>query len=453
MNYYKHLLKLNFSDQSKTFKIALPIIMAQMIWAIGPFINTFLSAKLGHPQLAAQALVSMMFFTLGSFGWGTLAAVGILTAHHYGAKEHDNITQIVQQGFILALLLSIPACFLMWQGPAILSLLGQDPKLVQMSVPYFHALAWTMPAVYFGAVPAEFIIGTGRTRVLLWLSAAEIPINIFLKYSFMFGKFGFPKLGLSGLGWGITTICWMFSIIYLAYIVLQPEYRRYQFLRWQKQQWHHLREIFSVGWPIALTFIVEVAFFAVLTMLVGRIGADELAANQIAMQFLGFFSALLFAIGQATTSRAGQALGAKNASEASLASISGIQLSWYFVLFIALLFWFFPKLIISIDLNVNAPENATVVYYSILFLRLSAILTLFDSSRIVSAGILRAYKDTKFAMYASTAGFWVIGILACYLLSFVLHLGADGLWWGMIFGVASGAFMQLWRFFTKHFKY
>jgi MATE family multidrug resistance protein len=440
------LLKFNFTRQAKTLNFALPMMAAQLMWALGPFANTFLAAKLDPYSLAAIGLINTMFFTLCSMGWGMLAPVGILAAHYYGANEKDKLAQILQQGFCLSLLLSIPIFLLMWYAPSILLFLGQSPRVVALTVTNFHLFAIMIPSMYILSMLTEFLVGIGKTRVILLLSLIELPLNLCLKYLFMFGKLGFPRLGLIGIGWGVLLLDWLLFFIYISYTLFYKDHRQYHLWRWRHQNWRHLTKIIHIGWPIAISFMLEIGFFTAITLLVGKIGAETLAANQIALQFLTFLAAMFFGLGQATTSLAAQTLGKNSQHLAKEYSFSGLQIALYLVCFIIIIFIWCPHLLIGIDLNLHDPNNQTIIHMAATFLRITAFFVLFDSFRIVLSAILRAYKDTHFSMYVTSIGFWGIGLVLAYLLAFTFKLGIYGLWTGLIIGGAVGTILLCWRF-------
>ena len=166
MNTLQQLSRFQWRDQQATVKLALPIMLAQLVYALGPFVNTFFAAKLGHQALAAAALVTVVFFTLASLGWGGLSSVGILAAHHYGAKKQENIAQVFQQGLVAAIIISIPSSWLMYNAPHLMHMLGQNPALIKLATPYYHALAWAMPTMYLGVIPLETLVGLGKTKII-----------------------------------------------------------------------------------------------------------------------------------------------------------------------------------------------------------------------------------------------------------------------------------------------
>lgn len=443
----------NPSLQAKTLKLALPMMAAQLIWAIGPFANTFLAAKLDANSLAAIALITTSFFTFCSMGWGILAPVGILAARYHGANEPDKVAQVVQQGACLSLLLTPPVFLLMWHAPTILLFLDQDPKIVALTVENFHLFAWMIPSMYFLSMITEFLVGIGKTQVILFLSIIEIPLNLFFKYVLIFGKFGFPKLGLIGIGWGVLLLDWLLVFIYTYYAAFYKQHRIYTLWRWHlSKNWKHLFEMIHLGWPIAISFVMEIGFIAIVTLLTGRLGDDTLAANQISLQFLTFFSAMLFGLGQACTALISRSLGRKNPILARQYSISGILISLYLVIIICIIFIFFPKIIIAIDLNPNDPKNILITNMATAFLKCAALFILFDSARIIFSAILRAYKDTHYAMYVTLFGFWGTGLFTAYILAFSCHLGIYGLWGGLIIGGAIGGILLYLRFLTSPHK-
>ena len=185
----------------------------------------------------------------------------------------------------------------------------------------------------------------------------------------------------------------------------------------------------------------------------GSLGSQLLAANQIALQYMGAFMTVIFSIAQAITVRMGHLLGAKEIRAAEKSSYLGTAIAIAFISVISIIYLFFPEPLISVDFNVHDPDNYSIVSEIKTLLAIAALFQIFETMRIALFGSLRSLKDTKFTMAASMISFWGIALPTGYLLATQLQLGGAGFWWGMVLGAGASATLLQWRFRLKMRRY
>ncbi|MHB1221701.1 MAG: MATE family efflux transporter, partial [Gammaproteobacteria bacterium] len=207
--------------------LSLPLIVTGVIESSITFFSTFFLAKLGEQAIAAGALVNWVFATLMVVMWGALTAVSVVVAQKQGEKNKLAISEVLRDGLTLGLLLVIPSFLIIWNMAPILILFGQSPALVTLAQSYFHALAWGILPDFTMLVLLQFLIGLGHTRVSMLFIMFWVPVAIFCNYILIFGLLGFPKLGIAGIGWGMTASYWLTAGFLIAYLCIQRDYREY----------------------------------------------------------------------------------------------------------------------------------------------------------------------------------------------------------------------------------
>ncbi len=438
--------KFSANEISALVKLTIPLILSGLVQASVGFFSTVFLAHLGTEDLAAGSIGIWIFSTLMVILWGTLTSVSVLIAQKYGAKDDKAISHVLRDGLLLALIFVIPSTLLLLNISPLLLLLGQPAATVKLIHSYMYGLAWGLLPDLIGLVLMQFLIGLGHTRTEMVFSFVWVPINIFCNYALVFGKFGFPTLGIAGIGWGATLAYWISTLGLIIYLVLNRGYRHYFQYMWHLNHPNFLKELFQIGLPMGTMYSIEIGFFLVLTLLMGYFGYQAMAANQIALQYLGQLSVVTFSIAQAVTVRMGHTLGAQEPWLANRAAYLGILIAIIFMGFVALFYWFYPEVLIALDFNVTQKGNAEIVSFAIQFLALSALFQLFESVRITLFGALRGLKDTSFTLFTSIISFWFVALPLGYVLAKFLHLQGAGLWWGMTVGAASGAVLLFWRF-------
>jgi len=434
------------------FALALPLILSGLVEASIGFASTLFLSKLGPKTLAAGALVVWFFATMMMIIWGLFTAISVSVSHCQGANNLKGTSYVMRDGFVLALLLTIPISLMIWHFATILQLLGQGDQLIKIATPYFHALSWSIFPDFTGIVLLQFVIGLGHTRTNLAFTLSWVVLNIAANYILIFGYLGLPALGISGLGWGTTISYWVTTIAWLIYLLSRQYYRHYfaNIFRWQAPYYYW--ELITVGIPTGAMWCIEISFFFALIVLMGHIGVNVLAASQVTMQYISLFISILFAIAQAITVRVSNQLGAQNTQAIYNGVHAGLAIAIVTMLCLAVVTWVFPDFLIGLDFNPHRPAGAQVTHYARIFLAISCGFLLLEAIRIPLFGALRGLKDTRSTLICSLFSFWCIAIPIGQLFKNYLHMGASGLWWGLLFSGFISTTILWWCYQKKCLK-
>lgn len=439
-------IKTFLSESKILFLLSLPLIGSGILENSLGFFSTIFLAHLSQEALAAGALVGWMFATLMVIMWGTLSATSTIVSHRHGAKDDVGVARALRDSLIFAMLAAIPAMLLIWNLTPILLLLGQNPKTIALAQAYLHALTWAIFPDFIFTVLLHFVTGLGHSRTNLFFTLLWVPLNIFLNYILIFGKFGAPALGIAGIGWGLTISFWLITTIMALYLLLNKSYRVYRQHLIHNPIPSALAEILRIGLPMGLMFCIEVAFFTCVTLLMGTISDTALAANQITMQYLGQLSTVSFCLAQAVTVRMGHRLGAGDPAAAQRAGYIGMLMALIFMIVVAFIYWIFPYQLISVDFDVHSAQHHSVVELAKQLLLICAFFQIFESIRITAFGALRALKDTRFTLLISILTFWMISIPLGYFLAMKLHWDGYGVWSAMVISQMIGAAILVRRY-------
>ena len=439
------------SELAATIRLAGPVAGAQLAQVSLGFIDTVMVGRLGETALASVALGSTLYFFLFIMCIGVMQAVGPLVAQAFGREEPDAIGRVVRQGLWLGLLLAIPAFFVLRNLEPLLVAAGQDPVVAAQAQAYLKALSWGfLPALWFIGLRG-FVEGVGQPWPVPVIAFTGAGVNIAANWVLMFGKLGFPALGVVGTGWA-SCIVYVSMCVALALIAgFGRPYRPYRvFASLRRPDVEVFRELFRVGWPIGVTFGMESGLFSMTAFLMGLLGPTVLAAHQVALQSAAFTFMLPLGIGIATAVRVGQAVGRADAAGVRWAGYVGMGLALAIMCATALLFWSAPRAVVSLYLDLDAPANAEVVTLAVALLGYAAAFQLFDGLQVSAAGALRGLKDTRVPMLIGFVAYWLIGLGTGASLCFGLGWGARGLWTGLLVGLAVAGVLNLLRFRHIH---
>ena len=436
-------------EVNKLLRLIIPLVLTGFIESSVGFLSTLFLAHLGTKELAAGAIVQWIFFTLIVVLWGTLSSISVLISQKHGAQDEKGVVQTLYDGLVLSVIMVIPAYLLLKNLAPVLISIGQDSAMVAYANDYLRGLTWALLPDFIGLVLLQFLIGLGHTRTNMAFSLLWVPLNIFCNYALIFGKFGFPQLGMAGIGWGTALAYWISTLLLMLYLALKKNYRSYCKALLLLRETRFLSELCQIGLPMGAMYCIEIAFFLVLTLMMGRMGSDQLAANQIALQFMGQTSVMTFAVAQAVTVRMGHTLGANHPHEAERAAYIGVCFALGFMFIVALCYWCIPEKLIAYDLDLRLAENTPIVGYAVKLMMYCGIFEMLEAVRFVLFGALRGLKDTRYTLVVSIISFWLVALPAGYLLGVKLNYGADGLWLGTLLGAVVGITMLALRFRIK----
>ncbi|MUG96690.1 MATE family efflux transporter [Scytonema sp. UIC 10036] len=429
--------------------LAVPLAGAQLSQGATTFVDTVMMGSLGSQIIAAGALGASIFHILMYMGSGIVSSVSPLAAEGYGAGRVELVSRVVRQGLLLSLILAVPITLLIWNGGTLLRLFGQEPKTIVLAQEYLKAIAWGyLPGLSF-AVLRSFVSALSKPRPVIAIVIGGTLLNIVGNYILMFGKYGFPALGLAGIGYASALSYWAMFAALAIYILNHSQLRIYRaFSKIYQFESKVFWELVRVGLPIGVLAGVEGGFFTCVTFLMGQLGTVTLAAHQIAFQTAVLTFMIPVGLSIATTVRVGQLVGQENPTGARLAGFVGIGLGAAFMAVMGILFWVFPERIVSLYIDTTDPKNATVVGLAKQLLGVAAMFQIADGIQVAAAGALRGLKDTRIPLLIGALAYWGIGLTCGYTLGMLLGFGGIGLWWGFVIGLALAAAVLTWRFST-----
>jgi len=435
------------SEFKYSFKLALPLIATEVIYALNSFIATVMVAHLGKEQLAANALVWSIYLAVIVFFIGIFCAISVMVAQSFGAKDDVGIGICFKQGLIMAIILALPMMLIMWSTPIVLVWTKQDPAVIRAAQPFFYSLIWVMLPLNVFVVIEQFLVGILKTRLVMLLTVLSVPTGIFFSYAFLFGKFGLPKAGLAGIGYGWAVAYSLMATYCICYALFSKQLKKYSlFKQWWFVESKFLFEMIRIGLPMGFMWCSELIFFAVVAMMMGVLGTTVLAAYQIASQYFMIALVILFGLHQCVSIRVGNEVGKNSRDKLHLTLAVNMGTGLALLSVFSIFYFIFPQAAISLDIDVNSPDFKAVALEAAKFFPIVGVLLISDCIRIVSAGALRGLKDANFQLLISLFGFWGIAFPSAYLLAFKLGYGGVGIWWGIVIGLFVTGVMFLMRF-------
>ena len=211
-------------------QLSWPMILTNLGQTAMTATDVLMMGRLGPDALAAGSLGANLYFMPLIFGLGLMTAASPMIAVELGRKRHSvrDVRRTVRQGLWLAIMVSIPIWFLLWQAEPILNAMGQEPRLAAMAGSYVHTLMWASTPFYGYLVLRSFISALERPRWALLIVFSAVAFNVLANWCLMFGNLGFPALGLPGAGIATTTSSLFMFAGMAAVVSIERRFRRYR---------------------------------------------------------------------------------------------------------------------------------------------------------------------------------------------------------------------------------
>ena len=433
--------------------IAAPLAAAYLAEIAMLITDMAIVGRLGSVQLAAVGLAGDLMMEVMLFSMAIVSIVGVLVAQAIGAGDAQSGAHHLRQGLWLATALSIPGMLLCWNLTPLLALTDQDPAVLAFGEAYLRAVVWCfLPSLWF-VVLREFVAALSRPQSVMVITIAAVGLNAVLTYGLVFGALGLPALGVAGAGWATSIVCWVMFAALAWHMTRAAHFKPYRvFHALGRLDPAACWQILVLGLPLGGLALMEGGLFAVTAILMGVLGAEALAANQIVITVIATTFVVAMALGEAAAIRVAYGIGAGDPAQAQRAGLLGIGLGVLVMAAAAVVFLAAPETLAGLFLDLGDPDNREVVELTAGLFVIAAVFQIFDGVQAISSRALRGLRDTFAPMWIAGLGYWGFGIPGGYLLAFVFGYGASGLWWGLALGLSVTAVMLAWRFFRLSWR-
>ena len=424
--------------------LAIPVVLSQIGQVTVSLADNMMVGHTGTAELAASAFANNVFIIGMFFGMGITYGLTPLVGKAFGNNKPEDVVQWLKNGIFTHLAASVALSVIMFGVYFFLPFMGQTDDVLELARPYYLLLcASCLPFMLFFSVK-QFFEGIGNTKMAMQITLIANAINIAVNYILIFGKFGFPEMGLMGAGIGTLISRLVMPLLFVIYIIRIPRFRRYFSLA-HAQPFNKSRivSLLKIGIPIGLQIIVEVLTFSIGAIMMGWLGETPLASHQVAIGLASFTYMISLGISQATTIRVSHQLGQNDFKSLKMAAYASTHLVIMFMSAMGMIF------ILARDyLPLFFTKDPVVVVIASQLLVVAAIFQVFDGLQVIMLSALRGMADVKIPMLMAFAAYMLVGIPTSYGFTFLLHAGPMGIWFGYLVGLGSAGILFFVRF--KH---
>jgi MATE family multidrug resistance protein len=381
--------------------LAAPMILSMTGFVFMQFIDSLFLSWYSADAISAVVPAGMASWLLISPFNGTASYTSTIVAHYKGAGRDHRAFTATWQGLFFSVGAAVVVAILGFTAKPIFDWAGHAPAVRVLEVQFFQITCWgSFVAIASGAVSGYFM-GKGKTGIVMVATLCGFALNALLDYLLIFGKWGFPEWGIKGAA--IATLIAQAFVLVILFVV---------FLNERQEQSTPLdclgfdRELFGrllrFGFPNGLRYGFEMLAWTLFIFFLGRIGAVELAASNIAFRINGFAFFPIIGLGNAIGILVGQAQGSKNPHVASQVTMTGFLLAEIWMIFMAIVFVLFPGQLFSLfEGGTNAVEFSEIIDKGIVIMRFVAVYSLLDACNIIFISSLQSAGDTRWTLVVS----------------------------------------------------
>ncbi len=437
---------MNFKEYLPFYKrnllVAVPVILTQAGQVTVHLADNIMVGQLGTTELAAVSFANSIFILGLVFGIGFTQGLTPLVGQSFGKGDHHSAGILLRHSLILNGIVSALLTLFMFALELGMNSMGQVPQVVEYAKEYYHIQLFSLlPTLLFFGM-RQFSEGIGITKYAMYITLAANLINILLNWLLIFGKMGFPHMGIEGAAIATLVSRVIMLICFIILFARIPVYKKYlEISKHFSFSWKMVRVMLRTSIPLSFQNLVEITAFSLSAIMVGWFGEVSLAAHQIAMSMSSFSFMLALGVGAAATIRVSHQYGSGDYVSMRRAAFASIHLSMVFMAISGLCYVLFRNYIPII----YTPDPAVRDVAANLLI-IAALFQIFDALQLSCIACLRALADVKIPLILSIISYYLVCLPLGYFCGTVLGMGAAGVWIGLLLGLVFAGLLFLWRF-------
>ena len=408
----------SYVEKGKSLLVfAIPIIvgnLGQMLLGAG---DVLIAARHSANTLASISIATAFINTVFLIGLGLLFSISPVLSQKRGKKK--DISSLLKVTLLYSLILSVIFGALGLTMIPLIPLCGFEKSLVPHIQDYILICSLSFPFAFLWQALKEFLQAYEKVFFPNFISIIAIFLNLLLNWLFVFGYGAIPSLGVSGLA--IATFLIRFAMSAALFLYCG---------KYLKDALHYdikyLREVIRVGYPIALSLLLEMSAFSLVTVIAGQISIIQVAAHNIVLIFASITFMIPLAVSNALGVRVGYAYGEKNYRDIKENLYAGMVISMLIMGGFASLFLIIPE-----NLMQFFSQDVEIIQIGAALLFIVALFQIFDGAQVTLSGALRGLGATKPIMVTIFLGYWLLGLPVGAYLAFKQNLEVYGLWIGL----------------------
>ena len=391
----------------KIFSLSVPIILSNLLYTVQNIVSLLLVSPLGSLAIAGVGFASTLLWLVYAAMATVYTGVNVSVAQAVGAGRRAGI--YTSLGILLSLLFALPLT--LWGEEFIklfLSTFGTPKEVVQTAVEYLKPIFLLLPFAFATNALNAVFNGLGKTKVIFYATLFTTAVNIALAVLLIYGKLGFPALGVQGAGWAVALAETLALGVYLPFLFKDE---RINPLRGEFFNLKELVKLLKVGLPTGIERLVMSLSYNIFVGLVAICGAKVLAGFQIGLRIESVSFTVGMAFSFAATTLAGQNFGAKNPYGVKIGVKTTLGVALFLMTSLGILIATFAR-----PLALFFTDDPAVVSYAVKYLYIVAFSQPLMAVIFVLSGAIRGLGKTHIPLAVNIANFWLVRLIPSMLL-------------------------------------
>jgi MATE family multidrug resistance protein len=431
-------------------KLSAPMVISTISFTVMQFVDRFMVSRLGTNELAAVLPAGFVSFIPGAFAIGVGTAVTTFVSQCLGRGERRDCSNYCWQAIYVGLVYFVFVIAVFWPtAPFIFRMMGHEQAVAELEVIYLRIMLYSEFLAVFVWASSQFFIGIHRPIITMWAALCAQVVNVAANYVLIFGKFGFPALGIAGAAWGTFIGIAIGAVIRMAVFLggdVNSEFKSRQVAR---LDFGRILDLLKVGVPAGFELMLNVALWGtVLFWLVGGFGKEAMAATSAVLACTNVSVMPIVGLKIALSAAAGKVIGEGRKDAAVKQTQVCLRLSLVYVGLIGVCFFVFRDAIMTFW-----SSDDKVIETGAEILILAVVYQIFQVVRTVYSGSLRGAGDTLWPAAASAlAAVVILGLGGKFVVEFLPFLGVFGPWVAATVSIIAVALANRWRFKSNSWK-
>ncbi|RZO70900.1 MAG: MATE family efflux transporter [OM182 bacterium] len=427
------------------FGLALPLVFTQVAQMGMGVADTLMAGQISSVELAGVALGGAVLWPLLLLVAGVVMSLTPVVSQLHGAGRSAEAGEVTRQALWIAVLAGVALTFVLRNLAPLYMALGVDPEVIVVTSAYLQAISWGVIPVLGYFAMRYLCEGLSWTTPSMLIAGSALLLKVPLNYWFMYGGLGLPAMGGEGCGWA-SALVMVYELVAISLVVTYSRIAHVKlFAEFSWPQWAQIQKLARLGIPIGMATFAEFGFFSVVTLMIGRLGAETVAAHQIVNNISGLIFMIPLGLGMATAIRVGYNVGRQDHVAARRSGWVAIGTSFSFALFAITVLLLFGEILIGLY-----SSEVGVILLATQLLVIVAIYQIFDDIQVIAMGALRGYKDTAMPFLLAFCCYWLIGFPIAWTLGYgyveALDFGVFGYWMGLASGLVAASIILVYRF-------
>ncbi|WP_294342115.1 MATE family efflux transporter [uncultured Clostridium sp.] len=425
------------------FALVIPIALQNLINVAVTSVDVIMLGKLSETVLSASSLAGQIQYIMTLIFFGITSGAAVLTAQYWGKKDIDTIEKVLGISLRFSLIVSIAFTIITLFFPqALMHIFSSEKEVILEGSKYLRIVCFSYIFSSITMIYLNIMRSVEKVKIATFVYFTSLIINTIFNYIFIFGKFGFPALGIKGAALATTIARITELIIILIYAYKYNHIIKFKFKYIFKTDKLLFNDFLKFSIPVTINELMWGLGTSMNSAIIGHLGSQAAAANSIAQVTRQLATVVAFGISTATAIILGKAIGENKLEEAKSYGKRFVKLSIATGLLGALII----LIVRPIAMNTMNLSPIAEGYLSAMMFVMSYFVVCQSYNTTMVVGVFRAGGDTKFGLLIDVTTMWGCSILFGALSAFVFNLNVTIVYMILMCDEVIKIFLTTYRF-------